>query len=143
MTRYRDTVPSARSAQETFDYLARFSNVEEWDPGVVEAAALDDGPVAVGSRFRVVTEFSGRTNELVYEVVELDPPRRVRLVAEASGFTSDDTIEVGEENGRVTVTYDADLRLNGLLKLADPVMGVLFRRVAERAKDGLARELAS
>lgn len=143
MARYRDTVPSARSAQETFDYLAHFSNVEEWDPGVVEAAALDGGPVAVGSRFRVVTEFSGRTNELVYEVVELDPPRRVRLVAEASGFTSDDTIEVGEENGRVTVTYDADLRMNGLLKLADPVMGVLFRRVAERAKDGLARKLAS
>lgn len=99
--------------------------------------------MAVGSRFRVVTEFSGRRNELIYEVVELDPPRRVRLVAEASGFTSDDTIEVLDQAGQVTVTYDAQLRMKGLMKIADPVMGILFRRVAERAKQGLERELAA
>lgn len=142
MARYRDTVPSALSAEQTFDYLAHFSNVQEWDPGAPEAEALDDGPVKVGSRFRVVTEFAGRRNELVYEVVELERPRRVRLVAEASGFTSDDTIEIQDEGGHVSVTYDAELRLKGLTKLATPVMGVLFNRIAGRAKEGLELELS-
>jgi hypothetical protein len=137
MAHFRDSVPSSLSAEETFDYLAHFSNVEEWDPGVVEAESLGDGPAAVGSRYRVVTEFAGRRNDLVYEIVELDRPSRVRLVAEAPSFTSDDTIDVSQSNGKVSVTYDADLRMKGLFKLSEPVTRLIFNRVAGRAKDGL------
>jgi hypothetical protein len=142
MAHFRDTVPSTLSAEDTFDYLAHFSNVEEWDPGVVEAEPLGVGPAQVGSRYRVVTEFAGRRNDLVYEIVELDRPRRVRLVAEAPSFTSDDTIEVAEAGGQVSVTYDADLRMKGLFKLSEPVTRVIFNRVAGRAKDGLEKALA-
>jgi hypothetical protein len=142
MAHFRDSVPSTLSAEDTFDYLAHFSNVGEWDPGVVEAEPLGVGPAQVGSRYRVVTEFAGRRNDLVYEIVELDRPRRVRLVAEAPSFTSDDTIEVAEAGGQVRVTYDADLRMKGLFKLSEPVTRVIFNRVAGRAKDGLEKALA-
>ena len=37
MSRYRGIVVSERSAEETFDYLAEFSNAAEWDPGVAGA----------------------------------------------------------------------------------------------------------
>jgi hypothetical protein len=141
MAHFRDSVPSSLNAEETFDYLAHFSNVEEWDPGVVEAESLGDGPAGVGSRYRVVTEFAGRRNDLVYEIVELERPNRVRLVAEAPSFTSDDTIEVAQSGGKVSVTYDADLRMKGLIKLSEPVTRLLFNRVAGRAKDGLERAL--
>ncbi len=142
MAHFRDSVPSGLSPEETFDYLAHFSHVEEWDPGVVEAEALGDGPAQVGSRYRVVTEFAGRRNDLVYEIVELDRPRRVRLVAEAPSFTSDDTIEVDRRNGQVEVTYDADLRMKGLFKLSEPITRIIFNRVAGRAKEGLEKALA-
>ena len=33
MARYRGTVVSTRSAEETFDYMADFANAAEWDPG--------------------------------------------------------------------------------------------------------------
>ena len=141
MARFHDSVGSALSAEDTFDYLAHFSNVSEWDPGVVEAESLDEGPVQVGSRFRVVTEFAGRRNELVYEVVELERPRRVRLVAEAPRFSSDDTIEVSDTGGQVRVSYDARLKMKGLFKLSEPVTRIIFNRVAGRAKDGLERAL--
>jgi len=39
MANYQATVASRRSATETFDYLATFSNAAEWDPGVGERAA--------------------------------------------------------------------------------------------------------
>lgn len=141
MAHFHDSVPSSLNAEETFDYLAHFSNVEEWDPGVVEAESLGDGPAGVGSRYRVVTEFAGRRNDLVYEIVELERPNRVRLVAEAPSFTSDDTIEVAQSGGKVSVTYDADLRMKGLFKLSEPVTRLIFNRVAGRAKDGLERAL--
>ena len=94
MAHFRDSVPSSH-------------------PGVVEAEPLGEGPAELGSRYRVVTEFAGRRNDLVYEIVELDRPSRVRLVAEAPSFTSDDTIEVAQRGGKVSVTYDADLRIRG------------------------------
>ena len=142
MAHFRDSVPSSLGPEETFDYLAWFSNVREWDPGVVEAEPLGEAPARIGSRFRVVTEFAGRRNDLVYEIVELERPHRVRLVAEAPSFTSDDTIEVAGPQGGVTVTYDAALRMKGLFRLSEPITRVIFNRVAGKAKDGLAKTLA-
>ncbi len=95
MARYKETVPSARSQQDTFDYLARFSNTEEWDPGAVKGRDLQDGgPVSVGSRFSLDFKIGAKTTELVYEVTEYERPSRVRLVADAGWFTSDDVIVV-------------------------------------------------
>ena len=59
MARYTATVETPRERRDVFAYLSDFSTTQEWDPGVAEAERLDDGPVAVGTRFRVVAEFMG------------------------------------------------------------------------------------
>ena len=41
MARYRGTVISTRSAEDTFDYMADFANAAEWDPGTATAERLD------------------------------------------------------------------------------------------------------
>lgn len=48
MPRFHAMVESRRPADETFDYLAVFSNAADWDPGVVAGAQLDPGPVGAG-----------------------------------------------------------------------------------------------
>lgn len=48
MATYEDTIPSSWTADETFGYLAEFSNAEQWDPGVLEGSQLDPGPVRAG-----------------------------------------------------------------------------------------------
>ena len=40
------------------------------------------------------------------------------------------------------VTYDADLALKGLLRIADPLLALAFNRVGDRALAGLRRTLA-
>jgi hypothetical protein len=35
------------------------------------------------------------------------------------------------------VTYDAELRMNGLLKVVDPLLGLMFKRIGDRAVAGL------
>ena len=35
------------------------------------------------------------------------------------------------------VTYDAELTLNGPLGLADPLLGIGFKRIGDRAAEGL------
>ena len=143
MAHYATTVTSPGSPTEVFEYLADFSSTAEWDPGVSEARCLTDEPLRVGARFHVVADFLGRRVPLEYRTVEIDPPRRVVLRAETPTVVSEDTITVSALPGSgAQVTYDARLRLRGALRIADPVLGLLFRRVGDRAKAGLAATLA-
>ena len=79
MARYHATVETRRDANDAFTYLADFSSTAEWDPGVVEAERLTEGPITVGATFRVVTSFLGRRIPLDYEITTLEPGRRVVL----------------------------------------------------------------
>ena len=52
MATYRAHVTSLRPQAEVFDYMARFSNAAEWDPGVTEATEVDPGAPTLGSTYR-------------------------------------------------------------------------------------------
>lgn len=137
MARYRTEQPFAGPPEVAFDYLANFTSVAEWDPGVSEATRLDDGPLAVGARFRVVV----KTGPLVYEVREFEPGRRIRLVAETSTLRSDDVITVLPAAEGATVSYDADLTTRGWAIGLNPLLGLVFRRIGDRAAAGLRAKL--
>src|SRR5512144_139881 len=96
MARYTGTVSTSRAPDEVFDYLANFSSVAEWDPGVKQAVPINAGGVRQGARFKVVARFLGRDVPLVYRTVELDRPRRVVLEAENETLISTDAIHFSE-----------------------------------------------
>jgi hypothetical protein len=140
VARYVATVSSSRSVEEAFDYLADFSSVSEWDPTAVSAKNLS-GEVGKGARFQVVVRFAGRENEFTYETIEFDRPGRVVLRAESSTVVSLDTVTFEATASGSEVTYDAQLEPKGLMKLAGPVLAVLFKRLGDNAARGLEREL--
>ena len=137
MARYRTTIDSTLPPATAFAELADFSSAERWDPGVQEARRLDAGALGVGSRFHVVARFAGRDVPLEYEIIEFDPPNTVVLRAESSAVVSLDTITFEASATGTAVTYDAALRPKGLLRILDPVLAVVFRRIGDRARDGL------
>jgi dehydrogenase/reductase SDR family member 12 len=132
-------VQSRRPAQDTFDYLAIFSNAAEWDPGVLAARQLDPGPVAVGTRFGLEVSFLGRRLPLTYAVTGYGPGRRVTLNATSRLLRATDRIEVADD---ALVSYDAEVVLRGPLRLLDALLRPGFRAVAERAAHRLAEVLA-
>ena len=142
MARYRATIDTPREREEVFAYLSDFSTTEEWDPGVVEAERLDDAPVGEGTEFRLVAAFLGRTTALTYRVVEYDPPRVVSFRGENATVISNDRITFEAAGKETRITYDAELVLKGPLRLADPVLGLAFNRVGDRALAGLRSKLA-
>lgn len=141
MARYRTEQPFDGPPEVVFDYLANFTSVAEWDPGVTEAIREDDGLLGVGSRFRVVVKTGPGRTTLVYEVREFEPGRRVRLVAESSTLRSDDVITVTPSGAGATVVYEADLTLRGAAKVLSPLLGLVFDRIGDRAAAGLRRAL--
>lgn len=143
MARYRADIPSPKTPEAAFEYLARFSNAVEWDPTVVRAEMVTPAPVGRGSAFELVIRTGRRESTWRYEIIEHDPPQRVVLRAERGALVSEDTITVRPApNGGSIATYDADLRLRGLLRIADPLLAIAFRRLGDRAAAGLRRELA-
>ena len=142
MARYHANVESRSSAAETFGYLAAFSNAAEWDPGVLAGEQLDAGPVGAGTRFRLVVPFLGARMALTYEVISFVPGREVLLAAANALLRSTDRIVVTSTADGSTVSYDAEVRPRGLLRVLDPLLRLGFRAVAERAAAGLAGALS-
>ena len=142
MAHYNASVETPRPLDEVFAYLSDFSTTEEWDPGVVEAKRVNGAAVGQATEFRLVAEFLGRKNELTYRIVEYDPPHAVTFRGESSTVVSRDRITFESTAAGTRVTYDADLALKGLLRIADLLLALAFNRVGDRALAGLRRTLA-
>ena len=142
MAHYQATIDTDHGSEEVFAYLSDFSNTREWDPGVVDAERLTGPEVGLGSRFSLIARFLGRQNQLTYRIVEFDPPRSVTFLGENRSIVSRDRIlfEPGESGTRIT--YDAELKMKGLLKLLDLILGLAFKRVGDRALAGMNQVLA-
>jgi hypothetical protein len=66
----------------------------------------------------------------------------VTLRGENATVVSLDTMTFSDgTSGGTLVRYDADLRLKGPLRLADPLLLLAFRRTGDRALDGLRAAL--
>jgi carbon monoxide dehydrogenase subunit G len=143
MARYRASLETERPREELFTYLSDFSTTQEWDPGVVSAERVNGSPVQVGAEFRLLAEFLGRRTPITYRIIEYDPPHAVTFFGENERVTSRDRITFETLARGTRITYDAALELKGVLKVADPLLGLAFKRVGDRALSGLRRKLAS
>ena len=140
--RYRREIEVEGEPVEVFAYLADFEHAAEWDPGIVEARRLSEGPTRVGSRFEVIALFRGNRQRFEYVVTALEEARRVALRGEGDRAVSDDEITVTPGlDGRTRVAYEADLRLKGVYRIAEPFLGSTFRRMGDDALDGLRARL--
>ncbi len=143
MAHYQASLDASRSPQEAFAYLSDFSTTAEWDPGVVEAERLGEGPIGEGTEFRLLARFLGRETELVYRLTEYDPPTAMTVRGENATVVSLDRITFEPIGDGTRITYDAQLTLKGAMKLADPLLALAFNRVGDRALDGLRQTLAA
>lgn len=135
------TVTTSWSPERAFAYMSDFSHTAEWDPGVDAATRLDDGAVGEGSAFDLTVLVGGRRLPMRYEVVDY-APGRVTFSSRSRAIQSVDTVTVGRRGDATEVTYDARLNFRGFLRIADPLLAIGFRGIAQRAVRGLEDCLA-
>jgi len=143
MAHDKASVDTPRPQDEMFTYLSDFTTTAEWDPGVVEAERLSELPIAEGTEFRLLARFLGRENPLIYRVVEYDQPKAFTVRGENASVVSLDRITFEPAGEGTRITYDAKLMLKGPLRLADPLLGLAFKRVGDRALAGLRETLGA
>ena len=141
MARYVTTVRSAKTPREAFAYMADLRNFAEWDPGVKAVRQVEGSGGGPDSVFDVTVVAPGRDLTLRYLTEEHDAPHNLLVVARSSVFTSIDRITVEPDGTGSVVTYDADLRLNGVLRIGELGLRLVFGQIGDRAAAGLRRVL--
>jgi len=143
MARYVTKVKTAKTPQEAFAYMADLRNFAEWDPGVKAVKQVDGSGGGPDTVFDVTVASPGLDQTLRYVTKEYDAPRNLLVVARSFVFTSIDRITVEPDGTGSVVTYDADLRLNGVLRVGDLGLRLMFGRIGDRAAAGLRRVLGA
>jgi uncharacterized protein YndB with AHSA1/START domain len=81
-----------RSPQEVFDYVTQVERIPEWqrEGGVKKVMKEAQGPLAVGSRFRMERESRGRMATIDCKVTRFDPGSEFDFeTTDSSGFVGD------------------------------------------------------
>ena len=139
MARYLVRIRSPKSPAEAFAYMANLTNFAEWDPGVTRVEQVEGEGPGPDAAYDVTVK--GMRTPLRYRTTHFEPSNAVVALAESRFLTSLDTITVEDDGTGSIVTYDAKLTLNGPLGLADPILGLTFGRIGDRATAGLIRVL--
>jgi uncharacterized membrane protein len=129
-----------RPVEVVFAFLSDFENNLKWRASQVEVEKTSDGPIGVGTTYRLVNNLLGRRVDLGATVVEFEPNRR--FASRDDGpipIEAQRIFEPVEGGTRVTLIVKAEP--GGLLRIAEPLLGAILKRRLEadaaKAKDVL------
>ena len=115
-------------------YAADPSNAPEWYANIESVDWETSPPVRVGSRMAFVARFLGRRLAYVYEVVELEPNRRLVMRTSEGPFPMETTYTWRPDGPeRTTMTLRNRGEPTGFSKVGAPLMAAAMRRA--NAKD--------
>ena len=123
------------------DYLRDFTRAQEWDPGTKSCVRLDEGPIAVGSRWHNVSHVAGKDTELEYTLQQLDRDRLIFIGQNASATSTDDIALTALGIEDTEVTYTSHIEFHGLAKLAGPLLAHRFEQLGDDTQANLVRIL--
>ena len=143
MTTLHERIETPLPLQDTFDFIADFSNAAHWDPGVATATRLDDGPLGDGRPGSTsASGWAAGCRQMEYVITTWQPPQRVVLTGSGSGVAADRRHSVRGDRGRhAWSTTPPTSGCAALLRLVAPFAGGAFARIARDARDGMQRAL--
>lgn len=143
MPKVSRTITTEAPIEDVFAYMADFSNGPEWDPTQTSSVAREDGGPRLGQIYDIVVEWGDRKLPMVYEVTAYKPNHMITLTGDGSTTHAVDTLEFAEvSDGGTAVTYNADIRLKGFLRVAEPFLGSKFTELFDNAEAGISQQLS-
>ncbi|WP_327635204.1 SRPBCC family protein [Kribbella sp. NBC_00482] len=143
MTRIVGEVTIDAPVVEVFDMVADERNEPRYNPRIVRAEMVSEGPIGTGSRFAAVPKGMGAKGEMTLELVEYDRPHRLHSVVRASYLLVDGTLTFDEVEGGTRLRWDWDTVLLGWSRLLSPVLSVFGRGWERRNWVGLKKYMES
>jgi NAD(P)-dependent dehydrogenase (short-subunit alcohol dehydrogenase family)/carbon monoxide dehydrogenase subunit G len=135
-----------RSLEDVYRYLADFSTIQQWDPGVYRANKFTAGGPAVGTEYDLMLNSAGRRVPMRYVTEALEPPAngkaQIVLSGEGSSFGAYDVISLAARGDDQTeIHYKADLTFSGGVARMESALQPWLNGVGKKAVDGMATAL--
>ncbi len=131
MLSVRRTVATSAAPAAVYEYLRDFTHAEQWDPGT-ESCSRIDGDGGVGTRYRNVSKFLGRTTELTYTAVELQPGTLIHFEGRNDQFVGHDRLRIEPVDEGSQVSYVAEFTFRGVSRIAVPLVALYLPRLADK-----------
>jgi dehydrogenase/reductase SDR family member 12 len=131
----------SRPQHEVFAYTADFSNIQDWDPGVISSNKVTDGPVGLGTRYELEVRFGSGAMLMIYEITVYEPDQRVVLGGSGEKLLATDEIRFATHDNMTVIDYTADLTFLNFFKYLGPLLRSRLEKVGEDALNGLVKAL--
>jgi len=142
MIRLHETIDVPRPIDDVFAYTSDFGNAAQWDPGVADSRKASDGPIGIGTTFKLRVKFGPRSIPMTYIVREFDPPKRVVLEGKGDSIHALDDIAFAVMPRGTRITYTAEISLLGASRIVEPWLKGVLDRVGKNAVRGLRTALS-
>jgi len=119
-----------RPLEEVFSFLSNLENNMKWRSGMIKAEKVSEGPIGVGTTYRVINNFFGRRAEGQAEVTEYELNRKYATMNK-SGLRIKTQRTFESVEGGTRVTFAVETELGGFFKLAEPLMARIGKRRLE------------
>jgi hypothetical protein len=117
-----------RPVDVVFDCVADQRNEPRYNSRMVRAEKMTPGRVGVGTRFEATMMTGRRREDMVIELIEHDPPRRVssKTTTAMADITGTITLEPAADG--TVMRWSWDVRPKRAARLVAPVVAVIGRR---------------
>jgi hypothetical protein len=129
--------------EEVFDLVADERNEPRYNPRIVHAEKLSEGPVGKGSRFAALPKGMGSKGRMTLEILEYERPHRLHNLVRSSYMEVDGTLTFEEADGGTRLRWEWDMGLVGPMKLMSPVLALIGPRWERRNWVGLKQYIES
>jgi uncharacterized protein YndB with AHSA1/START domain len=131
------------SVEDVFDFVADERNEPRYNPRIVRAEKVSEGPVGRGARFVAQPRGTGSRGRMTVEVLEYDRPHLLHTMVRSSYMHVDGTLTFEEADGGTRLRWDWDMGLVGPMRVMSPVLAVVGPRWERRNWVGLKQYLES
>ncbi len=110
---------------EVFDMVADERNEPRYNPRIIRARKVGEGPVGASARFVAEPRGMGSRGAMTMTILEYERPHRLHNVVRSSYMEVDGTVTFAEVTGGTRLTWDWDMTMVGAMRLLSPLLAVI------------------
>lgn len=141
MLTFTRSVSTSAPIDAVYDYLADFTNVNDWDPRTTTAErVLGDG--SAGSVYTCRLFHLGRSTSMTFTMVSLDRPTEIQWVGRSRYLTQRDVLRLEPHPwGSTTVTCHSFFCYPAIYGSREALLTMPLRQLCDRRQRGLQTAL--
>src|SRR5258706_2787761 len=119
-----------RPVEEVFAFLSNLENNLKWRSGMIKAEKISDGPIGVGTTYRLINSLFGQQVEGEVVVTEYELNRKYATMNKSGLLIKTQRMFEAVEGG-TRGTFSVETELDGFFKLVEPLMASIGKRRLE------------